>query len=99
MSDLKPWIKKVCPIAELSPNRDYFVGKRSKPTDSDDDVWTFVGHRLNGKPLMTCRPGMAHRYPGDDALISLLKGDPALVAVEVPPDHAKRWRVRRRWYK
>lgn len=96
MSDLKPRVKKVCPIAELSPNRDYFVGKRSKPTDSDDEVWTFLATRLNGEPFVCKMPGMANVYSGDGALVELLKSDPTLLAVEVPPNRGSRWSPRRR---
>jgi hypothetical protein len=92
MTYIRPWVKKVCMVDQIEGNRDYFLG-----FSTGDSEWLFLGHRVNGKAFYTKKPGMADRYSVDDGLVALMKRYPSFRAIEVPDDHAKRWKTRLRW--
>lgn len=58
--------------------------------------YVFYARGLNGKAILSEKPGIALKHEGGSQLRDLLKRHPTLVAIAVPADAAKRWSARRR---
>lgn len=90
---MQTWIK-VAPPNTLDPEKHYFIAVGRGP-DNQPSSYHFWSRCLNNAKMFTSKPGIALRYSGDDNLRKILAGDARLVAIEVPPDAAQRWRARK----
>ena len=76
---------------DIQEDKDYFL-VMLKLTPSSPRLYLAFG--LDGKQMWSQKPGIAAHVAGDDKLRKILRNDGTLRAIEVPADHARRWRAR-----
>ena len=91
---IRPAWAKAVPAASVADGTSYFLAHLRG--GSGYEHYVFYARGLNGKAIMSEKPGIAVKYEGGEELRDLLRRHPTLVAIEVPVDAAKRWTARRR---
>lgn len=78
---------------QIVEGRSYFLAFR--PMNSMQS-YSLYGSDIKGRRVITCKPGIADRFEGNDKLRGILLKHPDHVALEVPADADKRWKRRQR---
>lgn len=86
------WARKV-PHEALVEGEHYFLAVMHGLT------FRMVGRGLNGKALLTVKPGIAIHAKYDDKMRAYLDNNPEYFAVAIPGDYATRWTARKKPYR
>lgn len=84
------WIK-VVPLGRIENDKEYFL---AKPPHGDYPPSSFYSSDINGKTIISGKPGIAIRFSADTTRQHLTAHPETLIALEVPADADKRWRRR-----
>jgi hypothetical protein len=77
--------------SDIQDGQSYFLARKIKTS-----IW-FWSQPKNGPEKWTSKPGIAVHFVGGDDLRKVFDKNRQveMVAIEVPSDHAKRWRARK----